>query len=374
MILKGLRIQNFRSIKDTGEIPVQRLLALIGENNCGKSNILLAVERLVSGGAAGTTREDFNDPGNPITVKGTFGDLSPVEQRTWKTYLVKGELLLEKWLSLETDARSGKLKVQGEFHGYRAEPKDWFLSLDKIGDRCGNRPNWRSIVEENHLPAYFLQDGNCNKTIFSKALSRYLADEDVEYDEPDLSETHALGLESNVVATLPSVYFLRAITDYSDEIDKRTTSTTFRRLMGDLSERILRSDPGYAKIERALQSIKELLNGVTGEDANLRLQALTTIETRITSLLKKLMPSVQGISLAVEIDEIKEIFSRGIALSVDDGIDTDVLAKGHGLQRCIVFTLLQALIMNERGELAAADQEGDVSAPIILAIGSCQVE
>ena len=38
-------------------------------------------------------------------------------------------------------------------------------------------------------------------------------------------------------------------------------------------------------------------------------------------------------------------------MSVDDGVETDVLAKGHGLQRCIVFTLMQALIMNYRDDL-----------------------
>lgn len=346
-----------------------RLLALIGENNCGKSNIISAVERLVSAGSGGTTEDDFNDSAEPIMVTGTFDELLPEERKRWRSYLVGTTLTLEKRLALRTDDRSAKEKVEAEFHGYRAEPKDWFLSLTKIAERYGERPNWKKIVEDNGLPAYFVEDGKCNKTIFSKALARYLEENDVEYDEPDRSATQALGLQSNVVTTLPRMYFLKAITDYTDETDRRKSSTTFRRLMGDLSERILKNDPEYRKVEDALAQIKALLNTLSTATGTNRLQSLSTIEARITDFLRKLMPSVNGVSLTVAVDDIKTIFSDGISLSVDDGIPTDVLAKGHGLQRCIVLTLLQALILNERDQLVtAADAQPPPGPPIILAI------
>ena len=76
-----------------------------------------------------------------------------------------------------------------------------------------------------------------------------------------------------------------------------------------------------------------------------------------------------SVSLAVQIEEIKDLFSTGVSLSVNDGVDTDVLAKGHGLQRCIVFTLLQTLILNERNQLIAADETTQLSSsPIILLV------
>jgi len=369
MILSKLRVQNFRSIKDTGDIPVTRLLAFIGENNCGKSNIISAVERLLSGGSAGTTRDDFNDPAQPIIIIGRFDELLPEEKKRWRSYLVNGSLLLQKNMVLQTDDRSGKEKVEAEFHGYRAEPKDWFFSLSKISEKLGDRPNWKKVAEDNGLPDYFFEDGRCNKTIFSKALSRYIDENDIQYDEPDVSTTQALGLQSNVVATLPRIHFLKAITDYSDETDKRTSGTTFRRLMGDLSERILKNDPEYKKVEEALEQIRSLLNTPGNSGRTRRLETLSIIETKITEFLKKLMPSVTSVSLSVALDDIKSIFSNGISLSVNDGVPTDVLAKGHGLQRCIVFTLLQALILNERNQLMAKSGEQlPPGPPIILAI------
>ncbi len=368
MILSKLRVTNFRSIRDTFTFPVARLLSLIGENNSGKSNIMIAVQVLMSGGAGGITKDDFNDLATPITITGTFSDLTEAEKRRWQKYLAGGELILEKRLTLEADSRTGKEKVSGEFHGYLAEPKEWFLSLPKIEEKEGARPKWAEIAQENGLPEYFVKEGKCTKAQFTTALKRYFAENAVEYDKPDLSATQALGLESNVIASLPTVHFLRAITDYSDEIDRRSSTTTFRRLMGDLSERIVKNDPEYGKVEEALRQIRSLLNAL-GDDAPApRLKALSTIEGKITELLKKLMPSVTGISMSVDVDDIKDIFSRGISLAVNDGIETDVLAKGHGLQRCIVFTLLQALIMNERQQLVPGAEPPPDPSPIILAI------
>lgn len=368
MILRELRVQNFRSAKDTDSFPVPRLLALSGENNCGKSNIMAAIELLMSAGAGGCSNNDFNNVSIPIIITGKFSELTNAEKQRWQSYLVNGELILEKHLVIETDYRLGKEKVVTEFHGYRAEPKEWFLSLSKIEVREGTRPNWIDIVTINGLPEYFIQDGKCNKTIFSKALLRYLAENTVEHDDPDISSTQALGLQSNVIASLPTVHFLKAITDYSDEIDKRSSTTTFRRLMGDLSERILKNDPDYVKIENALHQIRCLLNSTDDNNSEPRLETISTVENKITDLLKKLMPSVSGITFSIDVDEIKDIFSGGISISVNDGVVTDVLMKGHGLQRCIVFTLLQTLIINERGQLTTGEVPTTELSSIILAI------
>ena len=369
MILSELRIQNFRSIKDSNNFSVTPLLALIGENNSGKSNIMSAVERLTSAGAGGVSMSDFNDSTKPIVITAKFSDLTATEKKRWQSYLVNGELLIEKRILTVSDSRSGKDKIIGEFHGYRAEPKEWYLSIPKIEAREIGRPKWKDIVEANGMPDYFIKDGRCTKDIYKKALSQYIEENDIEYDEPDVSESQALGLQSNVIASLPSVYFLKAITDYSDEIDKRASSSTFRRLMGDLSDRILRRDPDYSKVEGALQQIRGMLNSLGNGCEVSRLGSLCMIEQKITELLKRLMPSVSGISLEVNIDEIKDIFSSGISLSVNDGVETDVLAKGHGLQRCVVFTLLQTLIMNEREQLIPRqDCVAGECAPIILAI------
>lgn len=365
MKLRSLHIKNYRSIKDSGEFPLTDLFALVGENNSGKSNVLRAVDILTSAGAGGVRVDDFNDPALPVIIKGVFDALDPFEKIRWRPYLINEKLTIEKHIQI-SDATPGK--VSTEFHGYQSEPKDWFLSIRKINEREGVKPKWLVIAQQNNLPDYFYPDGKCNKTTYEKGLNRYLLENTVEYDDPDLSTTQALGLASNVIACFPQVYVLEAITDYSDEIDKRSSSTTFRKLMGDLSERILKKDPRYSEILQSLEKIHGLLN--TTSSGVERLTSLSTIEGKITSMLQKLMPSVASVNMSIKVDEMKDIFTAGVSLNVDDGSQTDVLSKGHGLQRCIVFTLLQALIMNNRNQMVPVETEHpqNYSRSIILCI------
>ena len=375
MKLIELSITNYRSIKKVESFIIAPFQALIGENNAGKSNLLSAIEVLLSGGAGGVKLEDFYSQGEKIIIKGKFEISTPKFKKIWKPYLLNEELILEKYIWVEKDPKTEKSSIKSEYHGYQAEPSDWFLSISKIKEREGNRPNYRQIVLDNGLPDYFLENDAANQAVYQKGLNRYFSENDIEYDAPDISSTQALGLQSNVIASLPKFYLLKAITDYSSEIDKRSSSTTFRRLMAELSERILKQDPKYQKIEKALQTIQDLLNEkqpATGSEEEIeereeRLSSIGTIEDKIQEILSKLMPSVTRVKLNVITEDVKSIFSRGVELSVDDGVETDVLLKGHGLQRCIVFSLLQTLILNEKNRLIDNEEEA-VEIPILLAI------
>ena len=369
MKLTNIIIKNYKSIQEIDDIVITPLQIFIGENNVGKSNILKSLEVFLTAGIGGIKESDFNDATKPIIIGAKFTILSDNLKKIWKPYLINDELILEKHIWIEEDSDSEKITIKNEYHGYKAEPKDWFLSVKKISDEKGARPNWKDIVSQNNLPSYFLESETCNKTLFTKALEKYLSENEVEYEKPDVSTTQALGFQSKTIANLPKFYLLRAETSYSDEIDKRSSNTTFRKLMADLSDRIIKDDPRYEKIELAVSTIKNLLNDKNNPDPEKgRLVSLGIIENKIKEILCKLMPTVEKVNLKVETEDIQSIFSRGVELTVDDGCDTDVLSKGHGLQRCIIFSLLQALILNERKELISNPEPPDDKRPIILAI------
>jgi hypothetical protein len=363
MRLTKFRVQNYRSIRDTGKIRIEPLQALVGENNCGKSNCLRALQCFLTSGAGGMDIQDFNDPTGPCVIECEFTGLSEDEAKRLRPYLLGDKVILRKELRIHDDEAKGRKTVKAEYHGYQAEPRDAWLSISKIEDEHGARPKWEEILAAHDLPDYFRNDeGKVNKTSYRAGLERYLIENDVEYDEPQLGETHALGIPQNLLSALPELYLLPAITDYSDEIDRRSSSTVFRRLMADLSDRIMSADPRHKELEEALGRVRALLNCVTEEGAPERLEALGGVETSLRDVMKKLMPSVASISLEVQVEASKDIFARGVTIRVDDGVLTDVLDKGHGMQRSVVFSLLQMLI-------GTARQRGEGEArPIILAI------
>ena len=142
MRLVRLNITNFRSIKNVEELRVEPLQGFVGENNAGKSNILRAIDCFLSAGAAGMTSSDFNDPVQQATIETEFRGLSDNERKRLRTYLIGDRLILQKRLTIIQDDRSAKTKVAAEYHGYRAEPRDWWLSTAKVIEEKGNRPKW----------------------------------------------------------------------------------------------------------------------------------------------------------------------------------------------------------------------------------------
>ena len=370
MKLIEISIKNFRSIQSIENAKISSIQAVIGENNAGKSNILHAIDAFLSAGSGGISESDFNDKTKTIIIGVKFSVTSDALKKVWRRYMINNELILEKHLWIEEDSRTQKITIKNEFHGYQAEPKEWFLSFKKIEENKGDKPKWKDIVTENNLPNYFLNTDKCTKADFTKGLEKYLSENEVEYDQPDLSSTQALGFQTKTISNLPKFYLLKAETKYSDETDKRSSTSTFRRLMADLTDRIIKNDPKYKKIEEALKTVNDLLNETGQEEGSTsgRLLSLSAIETRIRNILATLMPSVEKIKLKVVTEDVSTIFSKGVEITVDDGVETDVLLKGHGLQRCIIFSLLQALILNDRNQLISSGEELEIKHPIILAI------
>lgn len=370
MKLIELSIENFRSITSIKDAKISPSQAFLGENNAGKSNILYAIDAFLSAGSGGIDNNDFQDKTKPIIIGAKFFVTSQNLKRIWRPYMINDHLILEKHIWIEEDVRTNKETIKNEFHGYQAEPKQWLLSVKKIKEVKGERPKWKEIVSENNLPEYFLNNGACTKDDYIKGLEEYFRKNDIEYDEPDLSSTQALGFQSKAVSNLPKFHFLRAETNYSDETDKRSSTSTFRKLMADLTDRIIKNDPKYKQIEDALQIVNELLNEtkIKSTGTGGRLKSLSIIEDKIKDLLCSLMPSVEKVKLKVVTEDVTAIFSKGVEITVDDGVETDVLLKGHGLQRCIIFSLLQALILNERNQLVSTEGIEELKHPIILGI------
>jgi putative ATP-dependent endonuclease of the OLD family len=375
MRLTKIRVRNYKSFIDSGEVRLEQVQALVGENNAGKSNMLHAIEWFLSAGTGGVSAEDVPDKDNPMVVESEFSELTQDERKQLRRYLLGEKLVIRKEMRIVIDEKSGKSKLDVAFHGYIAEPKEWWLSVEKVVEQEGARPKWAEIAEKFGILEYVkTPEGKVDKKSYEQGVGKILVErEDIEYDEPKLADAKALGFQQNLLRLLPEFYLLPAITDYSDEIDKRSSSTVFRRLMGQLSDRILKADPRYQELEGALRTIKNLLNPAVGaagaEQGQLRMPSLAAVENQLRELIARLMPSVKHVQVEVAITETQDLFSSGVALQVDDGVLTDVLDKGHGLQRSVVFGLLQMLIKNSRNEQKDQGQQGaQVTRPILLAI------
>ena len=72
MELKSVRIQNYRSIEDSGIVPIEKITCLVGKNESGKTAFLQALHLL--------------NPLNPISGKTGFDDVMDFPSRRFSAY------------------------------------------------------------------------------------------------------------------------------------------------------------------------------------------------------------------------------------------------------------------------------------------------
>jgi len=98
MRIKKIRVQNYRSYRDSGEIEVGDKLVLVGENNAGKSNILRAMEMFLDISPTSPQRvEDFHqkETEQDIEIGVWFTDLSADEREIFGEYLYEDTLYVK---------------------------------------------------------------------------------------------------------------------------------------------------------------------------------------------------------------------------------------------------------------------------------------
>lgn len=111
--LTSVKINNFRSCKST-QATLRPFTALVGYNNAGKSNIILAIKWLLEGSAL--SEADIYDPKTPVSVEGviegitkdTLSLLSEENQQKISPFIIDGKLTFAR--RQEIDDEKGKIK------------------------------------------------------------------------------------------------------------------------------------------------------------------------------------------------------------------------------------------------------------------------
>ena len=205
MRITRICIHNYRSIGDL-EATCSPVTILLGENNCGKSNILAALEFALSSSAK-PARDDlfaFRTDGDIIWVELTFSDLTLQEQRTFQKYVcADGTLSVRK-----TAAFDEKGNVVVTYSGYVEEPSEDWLRSNNAGNYT-TRETALATPLGDRLPS-----GRLTKAIIEEAQQSYIREH-----QPELTLTRRLedgpflGQRNVAAGLLPDYYLVPAVRD-----------------------------------------------------------------------------------------------------------------------------------------------------------------
>ncbi len=173
MKIKEIKIENFRSIVEC-EFKFPDLLALIGENNVGKSNIICALELFFNKNKP-DGEEDYFDSSKPIEITITFTNLTDFEkEKITEIHREKDDLFILK-----------KIYPFGE---------DTKITSVKDDQETNIAPRGRQNVLADTIPELYLLPAICDvadeikltsSTNFGKFLSMILESNETGFEEID---------------------------------------------------------------------------------------------------------------------------------------------------------------------------------------------
>ncbi len=362
MRLSKIVISNYRSLSNI-EVFLRPMVAIIGENNSGKSNILTALDLFFSNSKKKLNEEcfAFKDCNNEITITLTFIELNALERQEFSKggwILPNGSVCIRRKFYCDEDE-----EYQIDTDGLKEEPVAPHLKEKNVKEFAN-----KDVVDEHGLPDYFIAgSGKVTQSNYKDALKRYISENRDSIEWEQVWQENPRGFKEVLTGYLPEYLFVPAVRDISDE-EKITTTTLFGKLMNAIIRRILAENENVAEINDHLQQLTTKLNQPkTGKDT--RFRELIEFEHELTTALSECMTGTK-INLEILPPDLERIFQIGTRIVVDDGIDTYLESKGHGMQRAMLFALFRcyASLLQQKVERPEGMEAHEARRSFIFAI------
>jgi predicted ATP-dependent endonuclease of OLD family len=348
MKIEKIKIHNWRSIADE-EITFESLMIFIGQNNCGKSNIISSL--LFFFGTITANSLDYHNNSNEAFVEVTFGNLDDFDANQFRKYLSSdNKICVRKTLNSDGETT---------YNGFLFSPKADFLKEEAI-----SIISKREELEKTPLKDLVPTTGRLTKDIIKAAQEEYInKNKDIIELDYTLETSSFLGVKNVAKGIFGDIYFIPAVKNASDEF-KTSGTTIFNQLFTQIISRMSEENEHYKNARLQMQSLTQILNKLNdkGEVNKERPTEIKTLEDNLEFELKKWNTTID---IEITPPNIDEVLKVNTSVWVDDGKRTDIARKGHGLQRSLIFALIKswASHLKKEKELKEKLEESESKTP-----------
>ncbi|MDR3628633.1 MAG: AAA family ATPase [Ignavibacteriaceae bacterium] len=334
MVIKNVRIKNWRSIRDI-ELDYEKVMIFIGQNNHGKSNLLSAL--LFFFGEIKYDELDFNQNSDELFVEVTFSNLDNYDKNQFKKYLTsENEIKVRK-----TANKSG----QFSYNGYIQNPNEEWLKEENVS-------NYLKRETASQLPLYNLIPtvGRITKEIFTNAINQYIEQNPTVITfSYELETTNFLGLKNVAKGIFGSVFYIPSVKSASEELNLKG-STLFNQLYSSVIQKMSETNQDYKDAKNKIITMVKSLNKID-ENGNANITRPPELNLFEQRLERELSSWNTKIEVEITPPNFDDVFKVGTSVWINDGIKTDISRKGNGLQRALIFALIKTwanIIREER--------------------------
>lgn len=321
MQIKTVTVENFGCL-ERASMDFSAFTVLIGPNNAGKSTFLLAIDKFFSTAPKIEKRNFFrHDETRTISISIVFSNLTPEERVEFGNAVIDGTMRVTRQFGGELGT-AGVFSVDAlslpEFQAFREEPNG-----------TTRRTIYAELRREFGLPS-------ASGTGMDDALSNW------EAEHPgQLKPTRTrgfFGAPNVAVGKLrkkTAIRFIPASTQISSETDG--PKSPLIELLADIRRQTLENQSEYVELVRnANDQIRSFVE--KREDGG-----LASISTRINSLLKGYYADTEFSAELPPPTDIAVAFPPPAVTVRHRAIQGSVDHVGHGLQRAILFSVVQYL-------------------------------
>lgn len=366
MRLCQFTITNFKGIKSSS-FTWDNIIVLIGENNAGKSTVLQALDLFLSGTQIkdeSLFHQNRTDEANAIELVGVFDDLTEEEKDAvavrGRTFENRWHIKKKYWREVDDDGNATwkelyySYSATENFIGWPDPDKSW----SSFGDDY--EPLIQALVSKPAKPNAVAREE-------LKDLVREQKPELIGVSDPAWVPNPGGGgnWKSNANSIMPKFVFIRAVRDASDEAVSKDASA-YGKIVGILVEGKLMRRPEFVDLKASMDEVLNLFS----PDANgeIRSEEIRELQSKINSRLNEVTPT--EIVIRTEPPNLQPILlpcTNLLMRDTADSVETPISHQGHGVQRTLIFTLLQ--ILEEYRTEAASEPGSEIQAsPVVLAI------
>lgn len=365
MIAERIDVTNFKSFgPESVSFPLCPVTALVGENNTGKSNVLLALDMFRNYSKRKVQKRHFHghDTSVDITIKVTFGTLSDAEKTLFRRHLGPNDTLtiIQTIKSSGAKGTTAAVPQPGE---ESAEASEMDVTEEKTAQYARSGIEWLddAPTTKKDIEKLWKADMKVGSLDFKQwsglpqqpaPTKEQLLDKINAFwvekwkDIPKLEEstgTKPLGWPAKLTGNLPLVVYIPALKKVSEEA-KATKASPF----GSLLEWLM--DSVAADLRQGIQAqldtiYADAMSRLPKETDEQKGDQVTRLEL-INRTLNRNLPEGFGADLSVgfEKPEVDDTIFGGAAISANDGFLSDIGDKGQGLQRAALIAIIRSYL------------------------------
>lgn len=309
MKIEQVFIENYRSLKSIN-INAKGIVALVGQNNSGKSNVIKAIQLFFEASTKFIDVECYydNNNSNSIRIKVVFAQLTEWEKEKFSSWVDDDKLTVVREIVCTSDNSYSINTI-----AIKLVPTVEWLQIQNINGT--NITDWwknkdQLVVDDLDFREYL---GTTKPKVgeWKKAAEKFVNEnkEKLTWEQKELKNPK--GYPNVLKGALPEFIYIPAVRDITDEA-KVVKTNPFGQLVNSVLEKI--TEERKSMISNKLEEIEHILN--RGKNSE-RLKEINDIEKKLNNLMSELMSC--DIEIEMNMPQLNEVFG-GAKIYADDGV------------------------------------------------------